>query len=99
MRDGNKLAASVARELIEIGVRCVIVAGWAVNDAWALVFGQAFYEQLLLQAQALRRRGVRGPQGRLGSAAREDITWGAFQAYGDPGWLAEPRGADAGRRG
>ncbi len=31
-RDGNKLAASIARELIEIGVRCVIVAGWAVND-------------------------------------------------------------------
>jgi hypothetical protein len=85
----NKLAASVARELIEIGVRCVIVAGWAVNDQSAKLFGQVFYQQLLQRRQ---------PFGDAVFTARkevwrnhpDDITWGAFQAYGEPGWLAEP---------
>ena len=38
---------------------------------------------------------------RSGSARSDDITWGAFQAYGDPGWRAEPRdpGAHAGSEG
>ena len=47
MRDGNKLAASVARELIDIGVRCVVVAGWAVDDKLAQQFGEVFYQSLL----------------------------------------------------
>ena len=93
-RSSNKLAASVARELIEIGVRCVIVAGWAVNDESARRFGQTFYEELLLR---------RHPFGDAVFAARlatwegnrSDITWGAFQAYGDPGWVAEPRARGA----
>lgn len=93
-RSGNKLAASVARELIDIGVRCVIVSGWAVRDASAMCFGQAFYEQLLVR---------RLPFGEAVFEARKatweawptDITWGAFQAYGDPGWMAEPRAEDA----
>jgi hypothetical protein len=87
-RDSNKLAASVARELIGIGVRCVIVAGWAVNDQSALRFGDRFYKELL---------GTRKQFGDAVFAARDavwkdnwqDITWGAFQAYGDPGWMAE----------
>ncbi len=88
-RQGNKLAASISRELIDIGVRCVVVAGWAVNDQGAQRFGEAFYEELLL-----RRR----PFGEAVFLARKavyavnpsDITWGAFQAYGDPAWRAEP---------
>jgi triacylglycerol esterase/lipase EstA (alpha/beta hydrolase family) len=96
-REGNKLAASVSRELIDIGVRCVVVAGWAVNDEGAQRFGETFYQELLL-----RRR----PFGDAVFAARkavwdfnpQDITWGAFQAYGDPAWRAEPRSAgDAGQ--
>jgi triacylglycerol esterase/lipase EstA (alpha/beta hydrolase family) len=93
-RGSNKLAASVARELIEVGVRCVVVAGWAVNDDSAQLFGQSFYEEIFL-----RRR----PFGDAVFQARravwalhpDDITWGAFQAYGEPGWLAEPRAPDA----
>ena len=88
--DGNKLAASLARELIQIGVRCVVVAGWAVNDEIAQHFGEAFYDALLLRDM---------PFGDAVLAARKaawnenpaDITWGAFQAYGDPGWRANPR--------
>ncbi|MBE2243390.1 MAG: CHAT domain-containing protein [Burkholderiaceae bacterium] len=95
VRDGNKLAASIATELIEIGVRCVVVAGWAVNDEQAQLFGETFYRSLLQQSQ---------PFGDAVYAARkaawakrpDDITWGAFQAYGDPAWRAEPRAPGAG---
>jgi len=97
VRDGNKLAASLAGELIEIGVRCVVAAGWAVDDQQAQLFGETFYRSLLQQHlpfgdavhQARRAVWERKP---------DDITWGAFQAYGDPGWRAELRdpGARAG---
>jgi len=93
-RSGNKLAASVARELIEIGVRCVIVAGWAVNDESARRFGQTFYEELLLRRHAFGD-AVFAARTATWEANRSDITWGAFQAYGDPGWVAEPRAQGA----
>ena len=51
VRDGNKLAASIAGELIEIGVRCVVVAGWAVDDQQAQLFGETFYRSLLQHRQ------------------------------------------------
>ena len=91
---GNKLAASVARELIEIGVRCVVVAGWAVNDDSAKLFGQSFYEQILLRRRPFGD-AVFEARRAVWRAHPEDITWGAFQAYGEPGWLAEPRAPDA----
>ena len=89
-RDGNKLAASVARELIDIGVRCVVVAGWAVDDDCAQASsdrpstsscccgGATFGDAVFLARQAVWKRKP------------SDITWGAFQAYGEPGWLAVP---------
>ena len=89
-RDGNKLAASVASELIQIGVRCVVVAGWAVNDESAKRFGQVFYEQLLLRRKPFGD-AVFDARCATWDANPADITWGAFQAYGDPGWVAEPR--------
>ncbi|MEP7083102.1 MAG: CHAT domain-containing protein [Betaproteobacteria bacterium] len=89
-RDGNKLAASVARELIDIGVRCVIVAGWAVNDDSAKLFGETFYQALLLGREPFGD-AVFTARRATWQANRQDITWGAFQAYGEPGWLAEPR--------
>ena len=94
-RNGNKLAASVARELIEIGVRCVVVAGWAVNDESAKRFGQSFYEELLLRRRPFGD-AVFAARTATWEANRSDITWGAFQAYGDPGWAAEPRAQGAG---
>lgn len=98
VRDGNKLAASVARELIEIGVRCVVVAGWAVDDQQAKLFGETFYQQLMLQRQPFGE-AVHAAREALWKSKPEDITWGAYQAYGDPGWRAEPRGAGNGGGG
>ncbi len=45
----NKLAASVAQELINIGVRAVVVAGWAVDDAAGRDFAIQFYRQMLVE--------------------------------------------------
>jgi CHAT domain-containing protein/triacylglycerol esterase/lipase EstA (alpha/beta hydrolase family) len=86
----NKLAYSVARELIEIGVRVVVVAGWAVNDDAASFFAETFYTKLLQDNQ---------PFGDAVFLARQatwdryptSLTWGAYQAYGDPGWVIDPR--------
>ena len=85
----NRLAYSVARELIEIGVRAVVVAGWAVHDDAARLFAETFYWGMLAE---------RKPFGDAVFDARKAVwerypntnTWGAYQAYGDPGWRLEP---------
>ncbi len=78
----NRLAASISRELIEMGVRAVVAAGWAVRDDAALVFARSFYDEMLngatfgrALAEARRSTWQRFPDAN---------TWGAYQAYGDP---------------
>ncbi|WP_051244478.1 CHAT domain-containing protein [Azohydromonas australica] len=88
LRDANRLAASVARELIEIGVRCVVVAGWAVSDSLAQQFGEAFYTELLLRRQPFGD-AVFNARRTIFTEGQSDITWGAYQAYGDADWRAE----------
>ncbi|MBY5883997.1 CHAT domain-containing protein [Rhizobium leguminosarum] len=76
------LAASVAVQLIRLGVRCVIVAGWEVDDDCAKTFALSFYSEMLDGASF----------GEATLRARKDAyetkpdnnTWGAFQCYGDP---------------
>lgn len=76
------LAANLGAQFIRMGVRAVVAAGWAVDDAAAEQFARAFYDRLL-NGQAL---------GEAVKAAREQIyvrfpgvnTWGAYQVYGDP---------------
>ena len=88
--DRAQFAAGVAEELIKIGVRCVIAAGWAVDDRAAMAFATAFYEALLrgklfIHAVADAR-----------AAAKEfgGNTWAAYQCYGDPDWHLQREGAD-----
>src|SRR4030095_15357286 len=77
-----RFAAGVAEALIKIGVRCVIAAGWAVDDVAASTFATAFYGALM--------RGERFID--AVAQAREDAwntggnTWAAYQCYGDPDW-------------
>jgi len=78
-------AAGVADSLIKIGVRCVVAAGWAVDDNAAAVFAQAFYRTLLagrpfVEAVVAARKAAR-------AAAPADKTWAAYQCYGDPNWV------------
>ena len=77
-----RLAANIGMQLIENGVRAVIVAGWAIGDAEGLTFAQTFYEQLFAgyafgEALLAARRKVYEDW-------PKSNTWGAYQAYGDP---------------
>ena len=85
----NRLAYSVARELIEIGVRAVVVAGWAVRDDAGEFFAETFYAPCCTNAKPSGMPST--PRGKL---TYEDPrfsgcnTWGAYQAYGDPRFFA-----------
>lgn len=80
-----EFAAAVADSLIEIGVRCVIAAGWAVDDGPAKVFAEVFYREIL------RRRpfvmAVAAAREAAWNADRSSNTWAAYQAYGDPNFV------------
>ncbi|MBN7810468.1 CHAT domain-containing protein [Algoriphagus sp. H41] len=79
----NKLAANIGTQLIEIGVKAVIVAGWAVDDSAAFDFCRKFYECFLggvsfgEAVKAARKYVYEQHQARTN-------TWGAYQCYGDP---------------
>lgn len=77
-----EVAGSIGTELIEMGVKAVIVAGWEVDDSAASLFSSSFYSELLdgkTYGDAIAK-------------ARQDTfltypssnTWGAYQCYGDP---------------
>lgn len=80
----NRLAANLGVEFIRMGVRAVVCAGWAVDDAAALTFAQVFYERLL--AGATFGDAVHRARATTWSAHPGVNTWGAYQCYGDPGY-------------
>ena len=92
--DPPRFAANMADQLIDIGVRCVVAAGWAVDDEPAQTFARALYGALL-------RPGTRFID--AVSEAREACwrraphsnTWAAYQCYGDPNWVLRRDGGDA----
>ena len=93
--DRATFAANIAQALIQIGVRCVIAAGWAVEDGPAEKFATTFYSVLLrgerfIDAVAAAREAAwrESPHGN---------TWAAYQCYGDPGWSWNRSGADTQR--
>ena len=80
-----EFAWGVADSLIAIGVRCVIAAGWAVDDGPAKVFAETFYREVLnrrpfIDAVATAREAAWNDD-------RSSNTWAAYQAYGDPNWI------------
>ena len=76
------IASSLALEFIRMGVRAVIAAGWAVDDAVATLFARTFYEKMLggvtfgEAVKQARRTAYRDQE--------QCNTWGAYQCYGDP---------------
>jgi tetratricopeptide (TPR) repeat protein len=88
------LAASIANELIAMGVKAIVAAGWAVDDAAAVTFAATFYEEMLVN---------RRPFGDAVRQARAEVfrkhgatnTWGAYQCYGNPGFMLAPIDGDA----
>jgi tetratricopeptide (TPR) repeat protein len=91
--DRAEFASGVAEALIKAGVRCVVAAGWAVDDEAARVFATTFYGRLLtgatfIDAVAAAREESRGYGGN---------TWAAYQCYGDPDWKYRRGTGDAQR--
>ena len=85
-----KLAAGIGTQLIENGVKAVVVAGWAVDDTAASLFANHFYQNMFA--------GL--PFGEAVRKAREVIynnnngvnTWGAYQCYGNPFYRLKAEG-------
>ncbi|MDH5540404.1 MAG: CHAT domain-containing protein, partial [Rhizobacter sp.] len=83
--DRAAFAAGVAKQLIRIGVRCVVAAGWAVEDDAANRFATAFYEALLNRRRFMD--AVHAGRQAAHEANPQGNTWAAYQCYGDPDWV------------
>jgi CHAT domain-containing protein len=86
-------AAGVADALIRQGVRCVVAAGWAVDDEPAEAFAVAFYEALL-QGQTFAQAVHEARKAAFNKDPRSK-TWAAYQCYGDPNWVFRAKTGDA----
>ena len=83
----NALAASISTELMRIGVKAVVAAGWAVDDDAAKDFALTLYGSLI----AGRNFGEAVIEARCTTDSEHSNSWGAYQCYGDPGFrLAKP---------
>ncbi len=82
--DRAGFAANIAEALIKIGVRCVIAAGWAVEDKPAEIFATTFYDTLLGGGRFID--AVAAARSAAWRAGEGGNTWSAYQCYGDPGW-------------
>lgn len=76
-----EVAASIGCQLIEMGVKAVILAGWEVEDQAAKRFSEVVYGSLLAGEAfgdaVLKARNV-------AYEYKDSNTWGAYQCYGDP---------------
>ena len=90
--DRAEFAANIAEALIEIGVRCVVAAGWAVEDGPAELFATTFYDTLLGGGRFID--AVAAARGAAWRASGTGNTWAAYQCYGDPGWTWRRGGGD-----
>lgn len=81
-RDRYKLAANIGTQLIRIGVKAVIAAGWAVNDEAALLFAEVFYDRMFNGSHF--GDAVKDARDAVYKEHPQNNTWGAYQCYGDP---------------
>lgn len=79
----NRFAANIGTQLIDNGVRAVIVAGWAVEDAAAYDFAKLFY-QFMFSGLGFGEAVKRARKKIYEDYGSRTNTWGAFQCYGDP---------------
>ena len=80
-RNRFKLAANIGTQLIENGVKVVIAAGWAVDDAAALEFTNTFY-QCMFDGDEFGQAVMQARQV-IYEKYKYTNTWGAYQCYGD----------------
>jgi hypothetical protein len=89
-----EFAANVAIELVKLGARCVIAAGWAIDDAAASVFGTCFY-RAMLEGRTFGEATLLARQAAYEKNS-DSSTFGAYQCYGDPDFRL--RGMNSRRR-
>ena len=84
----NRFAASFARQLIDMGVKAVIAAGWAVDDAAAQTFAERFYSEMLKGSKF--KDAVKDARKETYDKHHDRTnTWGAYQCYGNPNYAFE----------
>jgi hypothetical protein len=91
--DAPAFASTVADALIAIGVRCVVAAGWAVDDIPAEKFATTFYRTLLARRPFID--AVFEARKAAFDANPTSKTWAAYQCYGDPNWIYRGRVGDS----
>ncbi|HUP39554.1 MAG TPA: CHAT domain-containing protein [Vicinamibacterales bacterium] len=91
--DRAQFASGVAEALIKSGVRCVVAAGWAVDDEGAYEFATTFYSKLLGGSRFIDAVAA----ARVDARERGGNTWAAYQCYGDPDWRYRRGTGDAQR--
>jgi len=80
----NVYASSISEELIKMGVKAVVAAGWAVDDAAASTFAKTFYTEML--GGGTFGDAVLAARKTTYTLHRNANTWGAYQCYGNPGF-------------
>ncbi|MFP5316695.1 MAG: CHAT domain-containing protein [Acidimicrobiia bacterium] len=93
-RRTNELAASLARELMAMGVKAVVAAGWSVSDKPAAAFAARFYDGMM--NGAMFGDAVRAARNAAFAAdGGSSNTWAAYQCYGDPAFRLSTGAGDA----
>jgi CHAT domain-containing protein/pimeloyl-ACP methyl ester carboxylesterase len=80
-QDRFRLAANIGTQLINNGVKAVIAAGWAVDDAAALEFTEVFYKSMFEGYNF--GEALKNARQRIYDKYGYTNTWGAYQCYGD----------------
>ena len=76
-----KLAANLGVQLIEMGVKAVIAAGWAVDDNAALLFAETYYKEMFSGTSF--SDAIQKARSECFEKYPDNNTWGAYQCYGD----------------
>jgi CHAT domain-containing protein len=76
-----KLAANLGIQLINMGVKVVVAAGWAINDAAASDFTKDFYN-CMFEGYTFGE-AIKYARKKCYENYPNSNTWGAYQCYGD----------------
>jgi len=80
-RNRYRLAANVGTQLIEMGVKAIIISGWAVDDSAAKAFAETFYKRMLQGYDF--GNSVQFARFECFQKYPSTNTWGAYQCYGN----------------
>lgn len=92
----HKLAANIGTQLINLGVKAVVIAGWEVDDAAARLFAEVFYAHMVNGYNF--GDAVLYARKRTYQAFGDTNTWGAYQCYGQPYYMLHTQSAKSGTK-